>query len=103
MSRELRYILKIKFFVFVQKKRGGVPIYYLKAHKVELFLDKRQIALPIPCPGGYTGGADSVHSAHPPLKCRTAAAWQYAVWSESAGNGPGTGNDTVKNTKEIFG
>ena len=28
----------------------------------------------IPCPGGYTGAADSVHSAHPPLKCRTAAA-----------------------------
>jgi len=43
----------------------------------------------IPCPGGYTGAADSVHPAPPPQNCRTAAAWKYAVWSEGAGNGPG--------------
>ena len=75
----------------MQKKGGGVPIYYIEAYFEELDIDKRQTVLPIPCPGGYTGAMDCVHFARPSLKCRTAAACQYAVWSESAGNGPGTG------------
>ena len=68
-NRMLRHV-----YVWTDKQKRCPPLY----------LENRTASA-----GSYTGSADSAAKtgAHPQMKCRTAAAWQYAV-KASAGNGP---------------